>query len=141
MIDQDEIEARLARFTVTRDGRAVWPDVSPASFRAAQREVARVTTAVLTGSPGPVPLCRSPGIDATALAVGAFAAGMSPLIAYWCEQGSVAATGEIAERLALALSHGRQRGAELQRALQMLLVELAKGNVEACVCRGTHVRE
>ena len=137
---QEEIDARLARFIVSRDARDVWPEVSVSAFRAAQGAVARVATAVLTGTPPPIPLRRSPGMDAQALNAAAFAGGMGPLIGYWCEMGSVAADREVAERFATALAHGRRRAADLQHALRNILVRLADGEVEACVLRSTHTR-
>jgi len=138
---QQVIDARLARFIVTRDARDVWPEVSVASFRAAQHEVARVATAVLTDAPRPVAFNGSSRMDAQALAVAAFATGMGPLVGYWCETGTVAAHGEIAQRLATALAHGRRRAADLRRALQAILGQLAHGQVDAWVLRGTHTRE
>src|SRR5437762_7986742 len=75
MIPQREIQARLVRYAATKDGRDLWPEVSPAAFRAAQEEIARVARAVLTDAGRPVDFEVPPGTDTRACGVAACAAG------------------------------------------------------------------
>ena len=64
MIPQREIQARLARYAVTKDARDLWPEVSPSAFRATKEEIARVARAVLTDARSPVHFEVPPGADA-----------------------------------------------------------------------------
>ena len=137
---QRDLDARLARFVTTRDARDLWPDVSVVSFRAAQRELARVTCGVLTGSARGVPLRHTVALTARALGVAAFAGGMGPLIGYWCETGAVAADDEIAERFATALDHGRRRARRMRGTLDAVSARLAARGIGVCVLRSARTR-
>src|SRR6266568_7134396 len=97
MQPQDEINARLARYAVTKDARDLWPEVSPSAFRAAQEEIARVARAVLTDAGRPVDFEVPPGADTRACGVAACAAGMGPLLGFWSETGRVAAPPAVAD--------------------------------------------
>src|SRR5947209_7172803 len=107
--ENDDIPARLARYAVTRDARDLWPEVSASAFRAVQREMARVTAAVLAGAPSPVRLELPGDADTRALGVAASVAGMGPLLGFWCATGRVDAQQSVRELLAQHLDHGRQR--------------------------------
>lgn len=135
-----EMDARLARFSVTRDARDLWPAVPVASFRAAQDEVARVATAVLTGASPLVPMQQSHIVDAPALNAAAFAGGMGPLIGYWCEMGWVAADREVADRFATALDHGRRRATRMRQALEHIAARLADRGIDVVVINSAHTR-
>src|SRR6266571_4783309 len=135
MIPQREIQARLARHAVTKDARDLWPEVSPSAFRAAQEEIARVARAVLTDAGSPVPFEAPIGTDTRACGVAAFAAGMGPLLGFWCETGRVAAPPAVADLLASHLDHGRRRAARMRQELEQLLTPLANRKVEVCVLK------
>jgi len=111
MEPQIDIPARLTRYAVTRDARDLWPEVSASAFQAAQQEIVRVTAAVLAGAPSPVRLELPRGADTRALGVAASAAGMGPLLGFWCETGRVDAPQSVLDLLALHLDHGRRRAA------------------------------
>src|SRR5229473_50843 len=132
----DEINARLARYAATLDARDLWPEVTASAFRAAQTEVARVVAAVLAGGPSPVPLRLPPEADARALGVAASAAGIGPLLGYWCSMGRIAADPPVAGQLATHLEHGRRRAARLRLELEHVLVPLAERGIEVFVLRG-----
>ena len=134
----DEINARLARYAATLDARDLWPEVTASAFRAAQTEVARVVAAVLAGGPSPVPLRLPPEADARALGVAASAAGIGPLLGYWCSMGRIAADPPVAGQLATHLEHGRRRAARLRLELEHVLVPLAERGIEVFVLKGSH---
>ncbi len=138
MQPQDEIDARLARHAVTKHARDLWPELSPAAFRAAQEEIARVARAVLTDAGSPVHFEVPPGADTRACGVAAFAAGMGPLLGFWGETGRVAAPPAVADLLARHLDHGRRRAARMRHELERVLAPLADRGVEVCVLKGTH---
>ena len=138
MIPQREIQARLVRYAVTKDARDLWPEVSPSAFRAAQEEIARVARAVLTDAGSPVHFEVPPGADTRACGVAACAAGMGPLVGFWCETGRVAAPPAVADLLARHLDHGRRRAARMRHELERLLAPLADRGIEVCVLKGTH---
>ncbi len=137
---QEDIDFRLARFAGTRDACDVWPDVSVASFRAAQEIIAQVASAVLAGATRVVPLRVAPNANARAQGVAAFAGGVGPLLGYWCETGAVAADTEVAERLATALDHGRRRAARMRQALEAVAARLAERSIDVCVLRSADTR-
>src|ERR1041385_3962778 len=136
MIPQREIQARLARYAATKHARDLWPEVSPSAFRAAQEEIARVARAVLTDARSPVHFEVPPGTDTRACGVAAFAAGMGPVLGFWCETGRVAAPPAVADLLATHLDHGRRRAARLRQELERVLVPLADRGIEVCVLKG-----
>jgi hypothetical protein len=134
----EEINARLTRYAATLDARDLWPDVTASAFRAAQAELARVVAAVLAGEPSPVPLRLPPAVDARALGVAASAAGIGPLLGFWCGTGRIAADPPVAAQLATHLEHGRRRAARLRRELERVLVPLAERGIEVFVLKGSH---
>src|SRR3989441_5014639 len=134
----DVVAARLARYAVTQDARDLWPEVTVSAFRGAQAEIARVSAAVLSDAPGPVPLQLPPDVDARALGVAASAAGVGPLLGRWCETGRLDALQPFADVLATHLDHGRRRAARMRQQLDHLLVALADRDVEVLVLKGTH---
>ncbi len=137
MQPENDIPARLARYTVTRHARDLWPDVSASAFRAAQREMVRVTARVLADAPSPVRLELPRGADARALGVAASAAGMGPLLGFWSATGRVDAQQSVRELLAQHLDHGRQRAARLRQELERILVPFADRGIEVLVLKGT----
>jgi len=138
---QGEIRSRLARFAETRDARDVWPDVSVSSFRAAQKAVARATTAVLSDAARPIPLRPTADADARALGVAAYTGGIGPLLGYWCESERLAAHPAVAGQLATALDHGRRRAARMRQALEAVVAGLAERGIDVCVLRSAHTRQ
>src|SRR5882762_7221358 len=138
MPQQEEVDARLARFAATWDARDLWPDVTASAFRAAQQETARVTAVVLSGAQDPVHLRLPPGVDVGALGVAACAAGMGPLLGFWCEAGRIAAQPPIVELVRAHLDHGRRRAARLQGELERLLAAFADRAIDVCVLKGMH---
>jgi hypothetical protein len=138
MAQQEEVNARLARFAATWDARDLWPHVTAAAFRAAQQEVARVTAAVLSGPRDPVSLRLPPETDIGALGVAASAAGMGPLLGFWCEAGRLAAEPRVAELLRAHLDHGRRRATRLGLELARLLAAFADRTIDVCVLKGMH---
>src|SRR5437870_1762033 len=138
MQPQDEIERRLVRYAATKDARDLWPEVPPSAFRAAQEEIARVARAVLTDARSPVHFEFPPAADTRACGVAAFAAGMGPLLGFWCETGRVAAPPAVADLLSRHLDHGRRRAARMRHELERLLAPLADRGIEVCVLKGTH---
>ena len=137
MEPQIDIPARLTRYAVTRDARDLWPEVSASAFQAAQREMVRVTAAVLAGAPSPVRLELPRGADTRALGVAASAAGMGPLLGFWCETGRVDAQQSVLDLLGLHLDHGRRRAARLRLELERILVPFAERGIEVLVLKGT----
>jgi hypothetical protein len=138
MGQQEEIDARLARFAATWDARDLWPHVTIAAFRAAQEEVARVTAAVLSGAPDPVSLCLPTGTDVRALGVAASTAGMGPLLGFWWEAGRISAQPSVAALLRAHLDHGRRRATRLGGELERLLAAFADRAIAVCVLKGMH---
>jgi hypothetical protein len=138
MLSQAEIDARLARWAVTADGRDLWPEVPVPAFRAAQAEIGRVAAAALSGTPDPEPLRLPSGVDAHALGVAANASGMGPLLGWWCENGRVTAEPPVAELLAQHLDHGRRRARTLRAGLERVIAALAGRGVEALVLKSCH---
>jgi len=136
MLDADAIACRLARYAETEDARALWPDVTPAAFRAAQEEVARVAASVLGEAPGPVTLRIPPPADLRTLGIGAMTAGMGPLVGYWIETGRLAADAAAATLFALHLEHGRRRAARLRCELERVVGACAERGVEPVVLKG-----
>ena len=134
----EDVNARLARYTATKDARDLWPEVPPSAFRAAQAEIARVTAGVLAGASGAIELRLPPDTDARALGIAASATGVGPLLGFWCESGRLAAPPAVAELLATHLDHGRRRAARMRQELERLLVPLADRGVEVFVLKGTH---
>jgi hypothetical protein len=134
----EEINARLTRYAATLDARDLWPDVTASGFRAAQAEMARVVAAVLAGEPSPVPLRLPPEADARALGIAASAAGIGPLLGFWCSMRRIAADPPVADQLATHLDHGRRRAARLRLELERVLVPLAERGIEPFVLKGSH---
>src|SRR5213593_4582541 len=137
MQPENDIPARLARYTVTRDARELWPEVSASAFRAAQREMVRVTARVLAEASSPVRLELSPETDTRALGVAASASGMGPLLGFWCETGRIDAPESVLDLLARHLDHGRRRAARLRHELERILVPFADRGIEVLVLKGT----
>lgn len=137
MEPENDISARLARYAVTQDARDLWPDVSASAFRAAQREMTRVTARVLAGAPSPVRLELPRDADTRALGVAASVAGMGPLLGFWCATGRVGAQQSVLDLLARHLDHGRQRAARLRQELERILVPFADSGIEVLVLKGT----
>jgi hypothetical protein len=136
MLDEDEIARRLACFSRTEDARALWPDVTPAAFRAAQEEVARVAAAVLADAARPVALRVPPPADLRTLGIGAMTAGMGALLGWWIETGRVAADAEARTLFAAHLEQGRLRAAFLRRELELVVGAFADRGVEPVVLKG-----
>jgi len=137
MEPQIDIPARLARYAVTQDARDLWPEVSASAFHAAQREMVRVTARVLADAPSPVRLELPGDTDPRALGVAASAAGMGPLLGFWCETGRVDAQQSVLDLLGLHLDHGRRRAARLRLELERILVPFAERGIEVLVLKGT----
>ncbi|HEY6209442.1 MAG TPA: nucleotidyltransferase family protein [Gemmatimonadales bacterium] len=138
MQSRAEIDARLARYAMTKDARDLWPEVSSSAFRAAQKEIARVTAAALAGAWGPIELRLPPATDARVLGIAASAAGMGPLLGLWCETERIATEPPVAALLATHLDHGRRRASRMRHELERLLVPLADRDIEVVVLKGTH---
>jgi putative nucleotidyltransferase-like protein len=135
---QAEIDRRLAVFSRTRHARDLWPDIPVAAFRAAERELARVVAAVLSGAPSPVSL-RSPSWPGgRALGVAGFVDGVGALIGFWRENGRVAAEPAVAALFATHLDHGRRRVARLRYELVRVVGALAERRVDVWVLKGMH---
>ena len=134
---QEEIDRRLARFNMTRHARDLWPDVPLPVFRAAERELGRVASAVLRDAPSPVVL-RWPASGARALGVAAFAGGVGALMGYWCETGRIAAEPGVADLLAIHLHHGRRRLGRLREELERVAGALAERGIDVCLLKGMH---
>ena len=108
------------------------------AFLAAEVELARVATAVLSGVPGPVAL-HSPAWPGTrALGIAAFAGGVGALIGFWCETGRVTAEPDVAALFATHLDHGRRRAALLRYELERAIAALAGRGVDVWVLKGMH---
>ena len=137
MEPQIDIPARLARYAVTRDARDLWPEVSASAFQAAQREMVRVTAAVLAGAPSPVRLELPRDADTRALGVAASVAGMGPLLGFWCATGRIDAQESVLDLLARHLDHGRRRAARLRQELERIVVPFADRGIEVLVLKGT----
>ena len=140
MQPRPEIERRLARFVASRDAGDVWPEVSAPAFQAAQEAIARVTTALLSGAPQPVPLAIPAASDATAIGVAGFAGGMGPLLGYWCETRALVAEPAIAAVVATHLEHARGRAARSHALLERILAQFAEREIDTVLLRGTHTR-
>jgi len=134
---QEEIDRRLARYNVTRHARDLWPEIPLPVFRAAEQELGRVATAVLSDAPSPVVL-RWPAGAARALGIAAFAGGVGALLGYWCETGRVAAELGVSDLFATHLDHGRRRLARLRAQLERVVVALAERGIDVCVLKGMH---
>ena len=138
MLSQAEVDARLARYAVTADGRDLWPEVPVPAFRAAQAEVGRVTAAALASASGPEPLRLPRGVDAHAMGVAANASGMGALLGWWCETGRLTAEPPVGALLAHHLDHGRRRARILRAGLERVIAEFADHGVETLVLKAGH---
>src|SRR5712691_5203692 len=139
-VSQELIDARVARFAATRNARDLWPEVSRSSFRAAERELARVASGVLNGSGAPPTLRPPPEVDLHALGVAGCAAGVGALMGYWCESGAVGAEPAATKLFATHLDHGRRRAARLRAELERILEPLADRGMDVLILKGTHTR-
>ncbi|HEX9705971.1 MAG TPA: nucleotidyltransferase family protein [Gemmatimonadales bacterium] len=135
-----EIDHRLARFVTSRNALDVWPGVSAVAFRAAQEQIAGVTSAVLRGAPQPIRLAAPPNADARAIGVAGFAGGMGPLLGYWCETGTIVAEPAVAQLLATHLDHARGRTERAHGVLERILARFDDLDIEVVLLRGTHTR-
>ncbi len=134
----EDVNARLTRYAATLDARDLWPEVTAAAFRAAQAELARVVGAVLAGETSPVALRLPPETDVRSLGIAASAAGIGPLLGFWCSEGRIAAAAAVADQFATQLEHGRRRAARLRLELERVLVALGERGIEAFVLKGSH---
>ena len=135
---QSIINARLARFDITRNARDLWPDVPVAAFRAAEGALAEAVAGVLRGSPLPVALQCPATTSVRAVGVAATAAGIGALVGYWCEVGALGTEPALADLFAVHLAHGRRRANRLRRAFEGVLASLADHDVHVLVLKGTH---
>ena len=122
---------------MTRHARDLWPDVPLPVFRAAEQELGRVATAVLSGAPSPVVLQWPAGVE-HALGVAAFAGGVGALLGHWCEIGRVVAEPAMAALFASHLDHGRRRVAVLRRELERVVAALGERRIDVWVLKGMH---
>lgn len=108
------------------------------AFLAAEVELARVTAAVLSGAPSPVPLHSPPWPGTHALGIAAFPGGVGPLIGFWCESGRVAAEPAVAALFGTHLDHGRRRATHLRYELERVLAAFGERGVDVLVLKGMH---
>lgn len=132
----DAIAGRIARYIATEDARALWPDVTPAAFRAGQEEVARVASAALGAAGGPVVLRIPPAADLRTLGIGAMTAGMGPLLGWWIETGRVRADADARALFAAHLEQGRLRARRLRRELEGLAAAFTGRGVPFVALKG-----
>ncbi|HXQ29589.1 MAG TPA: nucleotidyltransferase family protein [Gemmatimonadales bacterium] len=134
---QKDIDARLARFNLTRDARDLWPDISVSSFRVAERTLADALGAVLRGREAVALECPA-GTSLRALGVAATTAGVGALVGYWIETRALVAEPALAALFANHLAHGRRRADRLRRAFEPVLEAFAERGVEVLVFKGCH---
>ncbi|MDH3289469.1 MAG: nucleotidyltransferase family protein [Gemmatimonadota bacterium] len=132
-----DVDRRLRRYHRSWDPRHLWPEVSESAFLSATRQIADVTTVILTGSESRPRL--DPDRDIThALPIAAFASGMGPLLGYWIESGTPTAPSDVARSLAVQLDHGRQRAARMRTELETVLGAFHQRGIQATVLKGMH---
>ncbi|HET9984850.1 MAG TPA: nucleotidyltransferase family protein [Longimicrobiales bacterium] len=133
-----EIEARFRE--ARRSGRAawLWPEVSPAAWRAALADVERATSHVLAGEAGPALLPPRAEAALPALGVAAYTSGMGPLLGHWLEAGRLAADPPAAALLRLHLRHARVRAERVGAALGRVVGVLAAVGADPIVLKGGH---
>lgn len=133
-----EIEARFRE--ARRSGRAawLWPEVSPAAWRAALADVERATSHVLAGEAGPAPLSPRAEAELPALGVAAYTSGMGPLLGHWLEAGLLGADEAAAALLRLHLRHARLRAERVGAALERVVGVLAAAGADPVVLKGGH---
>ena len=134
---QVDVATRLARYTATLDARDLWPELNVSAFRAAQAEIARVTAAVLSGTSGPVRLELPADGGTRALGAAVSAAGMGPLLGFWCKAGWIEAWPPVLDLLTQHLEHGHRRAARLRQEFERILVPFANRGIEVLVLKGT----
>lgn len=112
----------------------LWPEVTPASWRAALAEIESVTRQVLGGEIARTPLDG----DLRALGLAAYTSGMGPLLGCWIEEGRLVTSAPTAALMKFHLAHNRVRNQVLaERAINAAQV-LAKAGVTATVLKGMH---
>lgn len=116
--------------------RYLWPEVEPAAWRIALREIERVARSVLSGSDAEL---VEP--DARALGVAACTSGMGPLLGYWIEHGRVDADDPIRTLFQLHLRHGRRRVTIQRSILARVLATLRIDNIDPVVLKSTATGE
>ncbi len=132
-------EKREARYLISGDPRALWPELSEGSFFAAMEVIADITGSALL-SPSERAVLRLPdGVSARLMGIVAFASGMGPLLGHWLETGQVTADARTAEILAQHLNHGRRRAERIRSLLTRLLDGLDSAGVETVLLKGSHL--
>ncbi len=134
-----DAEAVMARFEwARRQGRPSyhWPEVTPASWRLALREIERVTRAALAEERCPIPAGDPDGTRT--LGVAAYTAGMGPLLGYWLEHDRLSADPLTRRLFELHLAHGRARADRLQVELERAAGALQAIGIEPLVVKSAH---
>ncbi len=134
----EQVESRLRWARQQGHPRYLWPEVPIVGWRAALREIERVTAAVLGGAEKRPRLEPDGEAGLKALGVAAFTSGMGPLLGHWTESGRLEASGAAAALLRLHLEHGRLRARRLEGELARVLEVLGGAGVHATVIKGTH---
>jgi hypothetical protein len=133
--DYSKVERLAAEVQVSRDPRALWPDVSWESLGAELVEIARVSRQVLSGrmtTLGP----RAAAAVPRAFGVAAFVSGMGPMLGYWIANGLLDAGPLERTLLTRHHEHGRRRHALLEERLVALLGALRAQAVVPIVLKG-----
>ena len=133
-----DVSSRLARWRVTGDPTALWPNVRPETLAAAHHRITAVTSATLAGAEPRQRLGVADTHDLEAFGVAAFVSGMGPLIGYWIERGVIDADSTVRDLLAIHLEHGRQRARRLHLQLVRILQEFNDRGLAPTVLKGAY---
>jgi len=136
-LEPEDLDARLRWARERGHPLYLWQNVSPDEWRAALREIERVTSAVLRGETA-AGLDAETGAGERALGIAAFTSGMGPLLGRWIEDGMLRAGAGASALFALHLEHGRDRAERMRYALRTAVAVLDAAGIAATLLKGAH---
>lgn len=134
-LEPEEVRARLRWGRRRGHPDYLWPELSPASWRAGVAELSEVARSVLLGRAAEL---SEGGVGARALGVAGFTSGLGPLVGRWIEQGVVEAGEPVRSLFLLHLAHGRARAERQRIELERALWTLAGVDVTPVVVKSCH---
>jgi hypothetical protein len=131
-----DLAARARAWRATRDPRALWPGVDPATLPPAAATIERAVSAALRDEHA-TPLAGD-ARDARAIGIAALVTGTGPLLGAWIERGTLDASPPVAEVLARHLAHGRRRVTRIVDGVRPALQALHAVGIVPAVMKGIH---
>jgi len=129
-------DRRIAQWQATLDPGVLWPETATAQRLAGYEQILAATGNVLADRPAR--LDAGTESDGRAMGVAAFLSGMGPLLAWWIEQGRIAAAPRAAAVLAQHLAHSRRRLARTTERLRDVMTALARRGIVPTILKGTY---